>query len=308
MDAKKLVRRKTESALGTIFDYDFFDKILSDAIATLPTSITSDLNEQELLAIYMSKCDILCNDSIDIRPFADVQIRNVGHRMQRDFVRAVYHKCIMYYDQVYDLYDYYTCAYMIVCKFGFLRGKGKIELNSDKRTSVVKEKVIDFLPDEYLRSRVFCDWEFGIYELIAWGTKKYQNFYDMVSESGIKWFIGEYMTEIVDKDKINWNKPFPWINVSNFDMYSPVAYTYMKNYVAKLTRISEDADKRYIAEYLVERKSHGKFNSIRDIVSSVMAIDHSGRLDRKTLVFTAYWVLSSRYYDDWKIDQIKKRI
>ena len=226
MDAKDLIRRDTENKLNDRIDfmavYNKCDALLSKALEVLPTAITDGLNAREILSIYLSK--YCSQNAIPIRLFTTVLTPDISEDCQRDFVNKICHKCIINLNM--DIFDmnYYTCIYVMCSKFGYLQCKGKLPEVGGEFKQYVDYFIENSFSSKGVKEFLMPDWEFGVYELIRYGTKKWSDFYNRAYECGIKWLLHYYAIHMLTDDKVNWNKPLPWISPLNYDKHNFQAY------------------------------------------------------------------------------------
>lgn len=226
MDIVDLLRRDTETALGGRIDiisiYDKCDTMLSKALEVLPSVITEDLNVQEVLSIYLSKYGL--EPSLTLRPFTTVLVPDISEDEQKAFVYKVCHKCIINLNTDIFGMNYYTCIYVMCSKFGYLQCKGKLPEVDGGFKQYVDYFIENSFSSKGVKEFLMHDWEFGVYELIRYGTKKWSDFYKRAYECGIKWLLHDYAIHMLTDDKVNWNKPLPWISPLNYDKHNFQAY------------------------------------------------------------------------------------
>ena len=163
------------------------------------------MNESELLAFYIANHKF---DGFN----EDIFIKNVCHKFRLDA----------------KIYDLYQCAGIVVTYLGALRPDREqikpefpegLEINYNTVLSTC-EKVTS-TRDTYL----LCN------ELALWCKNNNVDFYADFSEMSLKDILYKYVSDMLRRDKINWNKP-DVISLRNFqrhdDLYNDIVEEYIR--------------------------------------------------------------------------------
>lgn len=316
MNVIKLIRRSTEKTLQDAVDfnslYSACSKAINETLKTFPNSVTENLNESELLALYVMNTAL--ESELHTSP-SDISTPDVK---KKEFIELVKHKYIL---EGLEL-DFTLCA-IFMCSRVF----GVRKLTGEKFVVAEGKLLRDIC--SYVRTienlpKFMCECGEDAYkELCTWCAKNKVS----MSKKSLEDLLWLYIDDLLSKDIVNWYKPdtnFIY-TVFNWEPYIPESLLEIMDNIAIPLSLESIKRDRYPTLEISPKLDYALYNkrmhvatvvyttiSLFDmLVGDTVVIDllYKGYIEPCLIAaFTHHYVSSINFDDQYKIDQIKRRI